>query len=75
MTNRITFPLFFAAMVLAGVPAAAVAEEKYPSRPIKIIVPFPAGVHIEAFTRHNAVTVGIDEHVLPEVVDRVPPPS
>jgi tripartite-type tricarboxylate transporter receptor subunit TctC len=43
MNNRTMFPLLIAGIVLASIPTAAIANEKYPSRPIKMIVPFPAG--------------------------------
>jgi tripartite-type tricarboxylate transporter receptor subunit TctC len=42
----------FAALVL--VPAAAVAQSTYPSRVIRIVVPFPAGGATDVFARHYA---------------------
>jgi tripartite-type tricarboxylate transporter receptor subunit TctC len=45
--------LFFLAMLCAGI-AAVQAQEAYPSRPVKIIVPFPAGSLVDVLGRSIA---------------------
>jgi tripartite-type tricarboxylate transporter receptor subunit TctC len=44
-------PLIVAAALLAGAPAAATAADAWPSRPIRLVAPFPAGSSVDAAVR------------------------
>ena len=38
-------------LVLAFIPAQAMAQEAYPNRPVRIVIPFPAGSALDGLTR------------------------
>jgi len=42
---------FLLAVALAGIATSARAQEKYPARPIKLLVPFPAGGPVDVMGR------------------------
>lgn len=46
-----TWVKFFAALTLASATAAVAAQESYPSRPIRVVSPFPAGGATDVLTR------------------------
>src|SRR5499426_1392680 len=53
---------FLLAAVLIAIAGAAQAQEKYPTRPIKLLVPFPAGGPVDVMGRlvaqHLSTTLG-----------------
>lgn len=51
MTSRTLFRPLFAALWCAGLAASAWAADPYPSRPIKVIVPYPGGGVVDVQTR------------------------
>jgi len=56
-TSRQSILLFVAWMALLGAPPAS-AQAKFPTRPIKLIVPFPAGGGIDVTARIAAQALG-----------------
>jgi len=54
--------VIFAVMAALGLPAVAVAQEQYPTRPITVVVPFTAGGPLDLITRivgdHMSRTLG-----------------
>src|ERR1700676_1222981 len=56
-TSRQSILLFVAWMALLGVPPAS-AQAEFPTRPIKLIVPFPAGGGIDVTARIAAQALG-----------------
>ena len=53
--NRRTFIEGGAALVAAGLPSiSAIAQEKYPSREVRVIAAFPPGSGADVFTRYFA---------------------
>ena len=53
--NRITRRICLASMALVGLSVFTVQAQEYPSKPIKIIAPFPAGTGPDANTREIAL--------------------
>src|SRR5262249_21937325 len=60
--------LFFALLILCALPAAPGAAEDYPSRPIRIIVPTPAGGPVDVMARllANALPATLHQSVCVE---------
>ena len=60
------FPRVFAALVLAAIASGAAAQ--FPNKPIKIIVPFPAGSATDTITRilGNSVSAAVGQAVVVE---------
>jgi tripartite-type tricarboxylate transporter receptor subunit TctC len=52
---------FLLAALLIGVGTAAHAQEKYPTRPIRLLVPFPAGGPVDVMGRLIAQRPVIDD--------------
>jgi tripartite-type tricarboxylate transporter receptor subunit TctC len=68
MTSMYDRRRFLLAVALAGIATSARAQEKYPARPIKLLVPFPAGGPVDVMGRLVAqrLSVTLGQQVIVE---------